>query len=72
MTSTKHNKIFISNPLKIDEKELEKNLNILGKLEYDEKYSVNKVVELMKKAVPTYRDSKEVNAEKEQIYGNKK
>ena len=72
MTSTKHNKIFISNPLKINEKELEKNLDILSKLEYDEKYSINKVVDIMKKAVPTYRDSKEVNAEKEQIYDNKK
>ena len=72
MTSTKHNKIFISNPLKIAEKELESNLNELSKLEYDESYSINKVIELMKKAVPTYRDSKEVNAEKEQIYGNKK
>ena len=72
MTSTKHNKIFISNPLKIVENELESNLNELSKLEYDESYSINKVIELMKKAVPTYRDSKEVNAEKEQIYGNKK
>ena len=72
MTSTKHNKIFISNPLEINEKELEKNLDILSKLEYDQKYSIAKIVELMKKAVPTYRDSKEVYAEKEQIYGNKK
>lgn len=72
MTSTKHNKIFISNPLKINEKELDKNLDILSKLEYDDKYSITKVVDLMKKAVPTYRDSKEVNAEKEKKYGNKK
>lgn len=72
LTATKHNKIFISNPLKIDEKQLQKNLETLKELEYDSKYSINKVISIMKKAVPTYKDSKEVNKEKEKYYDGKK
>ena len=71
LTATKHNKIFISNPLEIDEEELKKNLDSLRRLEYDSKYSVNKVVSFMRKAVPTYKDSKEVNKEKEKYYAER-
>lgn len=69
LTATKHNKIFISNPLKIDDEKLKKNLENLKNLEYDDKYSIDKVVNLMKKAVPTYKDSKEVNSQKEKYCG---
>ena len=72
LTATKHNKIFISNPLEIDVNNLEKNLEELKNLEYDDGYSTNKVVRLMKKAVPTYKDSKEVNSKKEKYYGERK
>lgn len=65
LTATKHNKIFISNPIEISEEELEKNLELLKNLEYDEKYSDANIVKIMKKAVPTYKDSKEVNEKKE-------
>ena len=60
-----HNKIFISNPIEISSEELEKNLKLLQNLEYDGKYSNANIVKIMKKAVPTYKDSKEVNEKKE-------
>ena len=65
LTATKHNKIFISNPIEISEEELEKNLKLLENLEYNGKYSNDNIVKIMKKAVPTYKDSKEVNQKKE-------
>ena len=68
LAATKNNKIFISNPLEIDEDELKKNLESLKKLDYDTKYGVNKVVSLMKKAVPTYKDPNEINNQKEMCY----
>ncbi len=68
LSATKHNKIFISNPLEIDEEELKKNLESLKKLDYDTKYGVNKVVSLMKRAVPTYKDPNEINNQKEMFY----
>jgi FlaA1/EpsC-like NDP-sugar epimerase len=71
LTATKHNKIFISNPLEIDEEELKRNLDNLRRLEYDNKYSINRVVSIMRKAVPTYRDSKIVNKEKEEYYAKR-
>ena len=71
LSATKHNKIFISNPLKIDEEELKRNLENLKKLDYDTKYGINKVVNLMKKAVPTYKDPNEINNQKEKYYEQK-
>lgn len=65
LTSTRHNKIFISNPLDIDAKLLEKNLDELKKLEYDDNFKTDKVIKLMKKIVPTFKDSTEVNKIKE-------
>jgi FlaA1/EpsC-like NDP-sugar epimerase len=64
LTTTKNNKIFISNPIDISEKKLEKDLEMLKNLQYDETYSTDKVVNFMKKAVPTFKDPEEVNKEK--------
>ena len=61
LTATKNNKIFVSNPIDILENKLEKDLETLRNLHYDSNYSVNKVVNFMKKAVPTFKDPKEVN-----------
>ena len=66
LTSTKHNKIFISNPLKLDKKKLDENLKQLKRLEYDEKYGDKKIISLMKKTVPTYKDNKIVNSIKKE------
>lgn len=61
LTATKHNKIFISKPFDFSEKGLEEGLRKLRKLEYNDKYSNKKVVEVMKSVVSTYKDSEEVN-----------
>lgn len=64
LTSTKHDKIFISKPSDFSVEQLDKNLDRLKKLEYDNKYSSEKVIDMMRKIVPTYRDSKLVNSER--------
>ena len=61
LTSTKHNKIFISKPMHMEMKELEEKLHTLGELEYDNEYSKNKIKETMKNVVPTYKEPDEVN-----------
>ena len=61
LTSTKHNKIFISKPMHLEMKELEEKLEVLQTLEYDEEYSVQNVKNAMKSIVPTYKDPEEVN-----------
>lgn len=61
LTSTKHNKIFISKPMHMGMKELEEKLNVLNTLEYDEEYSKENVKEAMKAIVPTYKEPEEVN-----------
>ena len=66
LTATKHNKIFISNPLKLDADLLESNLKELKKMEYDEKFTNNKIISLMKKIVPTYKDNTIVNSVKKE------
>lgn len=66
LTSTKHNKIFISNPLSINEKKLKENLKKLKELEYNDEFTDNKVVTLMRKTVPTYKDNKIVNRKKKE------
>lgn len=65
LTATKHDKIFISEPLCIEMKELEEKLNTLEKLEYDENYSKEKIKQVMKEVVPTYKNPEEVNSEVE-------
>ena len=61
LQATKHNKIFVSQPMHLEMKELQEKLNILDKLEYDENYSRNYIKQVMKDVVPTYKDPKEVN-----------
>lgn len=61
LTATKHDKIFISKPSNFSVEQLEKNLEKLQNLEYDNKYSNDKVVRIMRRVVPTYKDSKIVN-----------
>lgn len=73
LTSTKHDKIFISKPSDFSVEQLDKNLDRLKKLEYDNKYSSEKVIDMMRKIVPTYRDSKLVNSERsKEMYKNEK
>lgn len=57
LTSTKHDKIFISKPIHMEMTELEEKLNILKELEYNEKYSNENIKNVMKEVVPTYRES---------------
>lgn len=57
LTSTKHDKIFISKPMHMEMTELEEKLNILKELEYNEKYSNENIKNVMKEVVPTYRES---------------
>lgn len=61
LTSTKHDKIFISKPMHMEMTELEEKLNILKELEYNEKYSNENIKNVMKEVVPTYREPEEVN-----------
>ena len=61
LTSTKHDKIFISKPMHMEMAELEEKLNILKELEYNEKYSNKNIKNVMKEVVPTYREPEEVN-----------
>ena len=64
LTATKHDKIFVSEPLHMEIDELKEKLDILDKLEYMDNYSKEKVKETMKQIVPTYRNPEEVNGEK--------
>lgn len=64
LTSTKHDKIFISKPMHMEMTELEEKLNILKELEYNEKYSNENIKNVMKEVVPTYREPEDVNKEK--------
>lgn len=73
LTSTKHDKIFISKPSDFSVEQLDKNLDGLKKLEYDNKYSSEKVINMMRKIVPTYKDSKLVNSKRsKEMYKNEK
>ena len=61
LTSTKHDKIFISKPMHMEMAELEEKLNVLKELEYNEKYSNENIKNVMNEVVPTYREPEEVN-----------
>ena len=61
LTSTKHDKIFISKPMHMEMTELEEKLELLKELEYNEKYSNENIKNTMKEVVPTYREPEEVN-----------
>ena len=64
LTSTKHDKIFISKPMHMEMAELEEKLNLLKELEYNEKYSNENIKNVMKEVVTTYKEPEEVNKEK--------
>ena len=47
LVSTKHDKIFITQPMHLEEKELNEKLYELGNIKYNEDYSIEKVKEVM-------------------------
>ena len=61
LTATKHDKIFVSEPMHLELEELERKLKVLDELEYVDNYSREKVKETMKEVVPTYKEPEEVN-----------
>ena len=63
LTATKHDKIFVSEPTYLELEELQTKLEKLSKIEYMKNYTKEKVKELMKETVSTYKDPEEVNGE---------
>ena len=61
LTATKHDKIFVSEPMYLEMEELEEKLRVLDELEYVDNYTRDKVKETMKAVVPTYKEPDEVN-----------
>ena len=59
LVSTKHDKIFITQPMYLEEKELNEKLYELGNIKYNEDYSIEKVKEVMTNVVPTYHEPEE-------------
>lgn len=59
LVSTKHDKIFITQPMHLEEKELNEKLYELGNIKYNEDYSIKKVKEVMANVVPTYHEPEE-------------
>ena len=64
LQATKHDKIFVSQPMHLQMTELEEKLDILGKLQYDDSYSKQHIKEIMKSVVPTYKQPEKVNNDK--------
>lgn len=63
LTATKHNKIFVSEPMHMEIEELDEKLDMLKEIEYMDNYTKDKVKTLMKQVVLTYKDPEEVNKE---------
>ena len=63
LTVTKHDKIFVSEPMHLEMEELKEKLDMLQNIEYMDNYTKEKVKELMKQVVSTYKDPEEVNGE---------
>ena len=61
LTATKHEKIFVTEPMHLEMEELQEKLDKLEKLEYDENYSRQYVKETLKSVVLTFKDPEEVN-----------
>lgn len=59
LVSTKHDKIFITQPMHLEEKELNEKLYELGNIKYNEDYSIEKVKEVMANVVPMYHEPEE-------------
>lgn len=72
LTATEHNKIFISNPININDKELKNNLKKLSELNYNSDYKNSDVIRLMKETVSTFKDPKEVNNTKKEYIKNER
>ena len=56
LTSTRHEKIFISKPIEVSQKEIKQALEELDTVQYNKNYSIKKVKEIMKEVVPTYHE----------------
>lgn len=67
LTATKHEKIFVTEPMHLEMEELQEKLDKLETLEYDENYSREHVKETLKSVVPTFKDPEEVNNIKKMI-----
>lgn len=61
LTATKHEKIFVTEPMHLEMEELQEKLDKLETLEYDENYSREHVKETLKSVVPTFKDPEDVN-----------
>lgn len=59
LVSTKHDKIFITQPMHLEEDELNEKLDELESIKYNEDYSIEKVKEVMANVVPTYHEPEE-------------
>lgn len=58
LEKTKHQKIFVAEPMDITIPQIEEKLNKLNELNYETNYSVQKVKDIMKIVVPTYHEPK--------------
>ena len=56
LTSTRHEKIFISKPIEVSQRDIKEALGALDTIQYNKNYSINKVKEIMKEVVPTYHE----------------
>lgn len=56
LTSTKHDKIFISKPTEVSYNDVRSSLKELSMIEYNKNYSIKRVKDTMKKVVPTYHE----------------
>ncbi len=56
LTSTKHDKIFISKPTEVSYSDIRESLKVLSTIEYNKNYSIKRVKDTMKKVVPTYHE----------------
>ena len=61
LTATKHNKIFVSQPMNLGMEELESKLNKLSKIKDNDMNLEEEVKQVMKQVVPTYKEPDEVN-----------
>ena len=57
MQSTKHNKIFVAEPLDISQKQIEEKIEMLNELIKDENISKETIKQTIKQVVPTYHEA---------------
>ena len=63
LEETKHEKIFITEPMNLTMDDVEGKLDMFREIINDESTSTEEIKETMKKCVPTYREPNEVNGE---------